>query len=155
MVEAAAFLALADVSLRLLRFRRTARLLGLRSRAGPADEPSGPGTPLEAAPEAAVRCGWAVRATAARMPAGGACLAQALACSAMVARRGMATTVHLGMARGHANGVEGLEAHAWTRCGAAVLTGAPHHDRYTPVAAFDAGPRTRPANRVAAGVDAR
>lgn len=134
LVEAGIFVTLAEVSLKLLPFRRTARLFGLRenrSSAAPGNTPPG-----GRVPDAAARSAWAVERAATRTPLPGRCLAQALAGSAMLGRRRIPTTVHLGVAK-DPRGTGAMGAHAWLRCGGAVLTGASGYEHFTPVAAFD------------------
>jgi hypothetical protein len=70
------------------------------------------------------------------MPLDATCLTQALAGSAMLARRRIATTIQLGVSKS-ADGTDGMIAHAWLRCGDELLTGADGHERFTPVAALD------------------
>ena len=55
------------------------------------------------------------------------CLRRTLALQRMLARRQIATTLHLGVRRGDGR----LEAHAWLSCGGRVLNDAPDvHERY-------------------------
>lgn len=137
LLEAVVFLALARASVRLLPFQKTMRLFGLRPAAG-SGEPS-----VSSEPEAVQRATWAVRAAAARVPSVGNCLAQALAGSAMLRRRGIATVVQLGVAIA-GSAPPGMAAHAWLRCGSSVLTGGIGSGSFTPVAAFDVGTGRRP-----------
>jgi Transglutaminase-like superfamily len=64
------------------------------------------------------------------------CLQQAFAALLMLRRRGLAATVHLGVAR-EASGSD-LRAHAWSRCGDVPVTGEAAARDFTPVAAFAA-----------------
>jgi hypothetical protein len=150
LIEAAIVLGIARASTRLLPFHRTAALFGLqlrRSETAAAARPSpvgaAPGLPVEAK-----RPAWAVSAVAARVPVAGTCLTQALAGSAILGRRGIATTVHLGVAIDPRD-AERLTAHAWLRCGDAIVTGAAGSDRFTPLAAFAVRPaRQAPTPRL-------
>lgn len=83
----------------------------------------------------AVRVGWAVRAAAARAPWVSTCLAQGLAAMAMLRRRGIDATLYLAVAQG-VRPAQTFAAHAWLRCGAAVLTGADERHRFTVISTF-------------------
>ena len=59
----------------------------------------------------------------------------------MLRRRGLAATVHLGLARESGTGASSaraLAAHAWSRCGAVPVTGVEAADGFVPVASFAA-----------------
>lgn len=75
---------------------------------------------------------------ASRLPLSGrdSCLAQAIAAQAMLRRRGIASTVYLGLAR---EARYGLGAHAWVRSGGMILTGRAGHRRFHVVATFATG----------------
>lgn len=133
LIEAVIVIAIARASVRVLPFHRTAALFGLQ------ENRSGTPAAAPALPAAAVRPAWAVRAAAARLPIAGTCLAQALAGSAILGRRGLATTVHLGVANDPLH-PERLIAHAWLCCGDTIVTGAAGAGRYTPLAAFAVRP---------------
>ena len=87
--------------------------------------------------EKASQIGWAVRAVASRTPWTSTCLMQSLAGAVLLRRRGLGSTVHLGVAR--ASSTAALEAHSWLICGDQVLTGAAGRERFTSVAAYFAG----------------
>lgn len=72
--------------------------------------------------------GWAVRAAAPKTPWKSACLVQALAGKWMLARRGLRSTIHLGVAK-DSDGT--LQAHAWLCAGDRVLTGGAQMRRFT------------------------
>lgn len=63
---------------------------------------------------------WAVAAAARRLPAGATCLTQALACNAMLRRRGYATRLRIGAAR---EGTGRIAAHAWVEMDDRVVMG--------------------------------
>lgn len=84
------------------------------------------------AAEDRARVGWAV-ASAARFVPGATCLPQAMAAQAMLARRGIASTIQTGFDRTDAKGVEG---HAWLVCDGDVVVGDIGLDRFVPVASF-------------------
>lgn len=71
---------------------------------------------------------WAVEAVAPRLLPARPCLPQALAARALLARRGVATTFHIGVA---ATPAAGLQAHAWLeRDGQVLVGGADAPTRY-------------------------
>lgn len=76
---------------------------------------------------------WAVNAAARHTWWTSNCLPRAMTAHRMLSRRGLPTTVYLGAAK---EDPETMIAHAWLRCGKALLTGGPGHRRYTVVATF-------------------
>ncbi len=127
MAEALLALAVARAAMALLPFRRIASWLGT----------PGAETPATASADqihAAQEIGWAVGTLARRIPWDGRCLAQALAASAMLRRRGLEGTVSFGArASGSTQTSDtpvspAFEAHAWLRVGDCIVTGgAAHH----------------------------
>lgn len=79
--------------------------------------------------------GQAVRSAANNTPWESVCLPQAVAGQWMLKRRRIAATLYLGVAKKE-NKAEKLAAHAWLRCGDAILTGGPGHRQFTVVAMF-------------------
>jgi hypothetical protein len=79
---------------------------------------------------------WAVGA-AGRLVPRTTCLARALAAQALLARRGHASELRLGVAGG-AGRV--FEAHAWLERDGRVLIGGPVDERYVPLPAVDSRP---------------
>ncbi len=120
LAEALAALALARISMAILPFRRIAAWLGT----------PGIETPLSADDSQVTTArdiGWAVACVARRVPWDGRCLAQAIAASAMLRRRGLQGTVNFGAERG---GSKELIAHAWLRFGPCIVTGGQGHERF-------------------------
>lgn len=78
--------------------------------------------------------GWAVIIASRNLPGEYACLPQALAAQLMLKKRGIPTTLYLGAAFNPTK--DGLRAHAWTRAGTEIVTGAPQHLEYRVVASF-------------------
>lgn len=74
--------------------------------------------------------GWAVRAAAPKTPWKSACLAQALAGRWMLGRRGLDSSIRLGVAK-DADG--NLQAHAWLCAGDTILTGGAQARRFKPI----------------------
>lgn len=61
------------------------------------------------------------------------CLTQALAAKAMLRRRGLRSTMYLGLTR---PGDSTFSAHAWLRCGQSIVTGAEGRERFAVIAMF-------------------
>lgn len=123
-VEAAVSLLVVRLAFGLLPFASALRLL----RVAPGEN----GTGRVAASEA-VEIGRAVGRAARRVPFRALCLQQAFAALLMMRRRGLAATVHLGVARDDDGD---LKAHAWSRCGELPVTGVAAARGFVPVAAF-------------------
>ncbi len=123
LVEAAAWLAVARLAILALPFRRIAPRLGRAMNESPASEPR---------LELGRRVGWAISVASRYAPWRTRCLEQAVAAKAMLRRRGVASTLYLGLARRDAGG----EAHAWLRCGETILTGGAEVSGYAVVAKF-------------------
>ena len=124
--EALLALALARLAMALLPFRRVASWLGT----------PGADTPLEATADeiqSAEEVGWAVGALARRVPWDARCLAQALAGSAMLRRRGLEGTVSFGVRPGAS---AGFDAHAWLRFGPCFVTGGAGHEAFQAFTSF-------------------
>jgi hypothetical protein len=125
--EALLGLALARAAMFCLQFRRIAAWLGT------------PGAMSSDASEDEVRIaeevGWAVGVVARRVPWDGRCLAQALAATGMLRRRGLEGTVSFGA--GRAGAVESaFSAHAWLRVGSFIVTGGPSHEQFKTLTTF-------------------
>lgn len=87
-------------------------------------------------PETAIvarRVSWAIRSAARLTPWKSNCLAQAITAKRMLQRRGIGSTLYLGVNK---NEQGGLAAHAWVRCGQFWLTGGQGHQHYTVVSTF-------------------
>jgi transglutaminase-like putative cysteine protease len=127
--EALAALAIAQLAMASLPFRRIAAWLGT----------PGAETPATATAEemrVAQEIGWAVGVLARRVPWDGRCLAQALAATGMLRRRGLEGTVSFGARRGES---AGFDAHAWLRLGSCMVTGGPGHERFQIFTTFARG----------------
>jgi hypothetical protein len=83
------------------------------------------------------RCARAVR-LAARLVPFASCLTQALACQVLLARRGIASDLHLGVRPGRAGS---LLAHAWLTVDGAVVLGGDRRGLagFSPISRFSAG----------------
>lgn len=127
-LQAMVLLLIFKISIAILPFRKIAKAIRLMpGEATLKPEPD--------RPELAERIGWAVRASAGRMPSGSTCLAQALAGIILLRRNGLPGTLYLGVSK--AAGPSGtLLAHAWLRCGNLLLTGAGGHERFKIISTF-------------------
>jgi hypothetical protein len=126
LIEAVIAVPVAWLLLRLVPFKRIAAWLGKPGQESPTALPAGSvllGSEI----------GWAVRGAADRFPGEGLCLVQGLAAAAIARRRRLPTTLYLGVARSEK---EGLQAHAWVRCGDRVVTGRAGHQRFKIVERF-------------------
>lgn len=129
LLEALVWLGLARAAILVLPFRWLARHLGQYMHESPhADAESDPRTRPQL-----VRVSWAVREMSRYTPWQSACLAQAIAAKIMLRRRGIVSTLYLGLAKDDPGT---LLAHAWLRSGSMILTGGPGSQRYTVVATF-------------------
>ena len=117
--EAAWYLIFAQLAIRLLPFRWIAPRLG-SSGERPFEQTD---HQCRTATEAR-QVGWAITALARYFPWDAKCLAQAVAGKWMLQRRGLPSTLYLGVERVH-DGEKWLEAHAWLRCGTDIITGEP------------------------------
>jgi hypothetical protein len=77
--------------------------------------------------------GWAVGAAARHVP-GATCLAQALTAQALLALLGTTSTLHIGVSRRPAGG---LDAHAWVRCMGMTVVGGIGAAGYAPLLSLD------------------
>ncbi len=139
LLEATVWLALVRLALLTVPFRRIAPRLGTLQHESATAVPS-------PTVQSASRIGWAVRAMARRTPWESACLAQAISAKAMLRRRHIHSTLYLGVAK---NKTQPMQAHAWLRCGAAILTGAAGHEQYTILSSFAEATAVSPAATIA------
>lgn len=145
--EALLFLGVFRGAILLLPFRRITQIMGLTQNSTEQSATSASGS----GPGPAV-IGWAIQAAAARTPWESACLAQALTGVAMLARRGIASTLFLGVAR-DGIGAEAMKAHAWLRCGDLILTGAGGMEQYTAISSFSRPPASAAGRQSTSGTN--
>ena len=105
-------LGIARFAVLTLPFRWIARYLGRHQLEGAVSEPP-------AILAKAKRVAWAVSLMSRYTPWNSNCLAQAIAAKRLLRRQQVISTLYLGVARKN----EGLEAHAWLRCGEFFVTG--------------------------------
>lgn len=83
------------------------------------------------------RVGWAVRAASRFTPWQSTCLVQVLAAQQMLQERLLPGAFYIGAVPGAREaGAEGLDAHAWLKCGGRFITGEQGHERYAVVSVF-------------------
>lgn len=119
LAQAWVLLLLADLALRFLAFKRflaLSRTLALNGR----DEPA------VARPSSGARLAWLVEVAGRYSPINATCLKKAIVLSWLLERRGIATTLRIGVARRDG----ALIAHAWLEQGGEVLLGHPGSDEY-------------------------
>ncbi len=126
LVEASLWLGLARLAIRVLPFPRIACRLGEHMA-----ESSEADVLIRA--KCLQHISWAVSAMSHYLPWECKCLAQAIAGKKMLQRRGIGSTLYLGVAT---EGEKALTAHAWLRSGSMILTGARGKDRFTVVSTF-------------------
>ena len=127
-VEAYVLLGVTRVLVRFLPFRQLERLLGTRL----AESPTELG---DAERIVARRVVWAVRGVHRYTPWKSDCFPQALTAKLMLRRRGVASTLYLGVAFTQSRA--DLMAHAWLRCGGIYVGGGPEANRgFGAVASF-------------------
>jgi hypothetical protein len=124
LVEATVALSVAGLRLSVTSFARIASGLG-RHMDESADAVDA------AALKQAARVRWAVETVARHLPWKPVCLPQALAAKRMLQRRGIASTLYLGV-----DPAKQLDAHAWVRVGRMIVTGGPREDRFAVVSTF-------------------
>jgi hypothetical protein len=132
LMEAVACLLLARLALIFIPFPRIARRLG---NLVPPSDPRVLRAKESAAAEAllATDIGWAVTRAARYVPFKAVCLPQAPAARAMLKRRGVASVMHFGAAKGEDRP---LDAHAWLDAAGIEVTGYPVAKRFAEVACF-------------------
>jgi hypothetical protein len=83
--------------------------------------------------QAAEEIGWAVTRAARHVPFKAVCLPQAMAARVMLKRRGVASVMHFGAAKGE---TKPLDAHAWLDAAGVEVTGYPVAHAFTEIACF-------------------
>ena len=126
LAEGLCSLGAAWIALRLLPFKRLSAGWGAPGTESAATDPHADRRFVDG-------ISWAVRAAGRRTPWRSTCLVQALAARWMLRRRRIPSTIYFGLAKDEAGE---LEAHAWLRSGATVLTGGRGRRRFTVVSTF-------------------
>ena len=123
LVQAWTLFFLVELVLRLLPFTRVLALCAAVSRKKREFHP-------EAVPSVP-RLAWLVEIAGRYIPVAATCLNQALVLSWLLGRRGIAATLHIGVARN----AETLAAHAWLENNGQVIFGQPEQDGFTTLVA--------------------
>lgn len=133
LVEAAAWLLLARLSLLLISFPRLARRLG--TFVAPADARVARGKSASSGGDAclAEEIGWAVTRAARHVPFRAVCLPQAMAARIMLKRRGIGSVLHFGAAIGSQ---KPIDAHAWLDAAGVKVTGYPVAEKFAEIGCF-------------------
>ncbi len=126
LVETTAWLFISRLAVLLLPFRWVMRT------AGQQNAQSEEGIPAEKN-EVVEKVTWAIDAVRWATPWDSNCLARSLAGKRLLRKRGLASTLYLGVSKSDPNT---LIAHAWLRCGEYFITGTPGHEQFTVVATF-------------------
>lgn len=129
LLEAFVLTGAARLAVIVLPFKKLAAVMGKHTEESPvyADE---------TARDICNKVGWAVGLMSSHTPWQSKCFVQALAAQCMLKRRGISSTLYLGVAR---DGENRLIAHAWLRSGPDILTGGPERKQFTEVAHFAGG----------------
>ena len=127
-LEAFILLGIMRAAILLLTFQKITKILGLTQ--GTTSSLSGVNMTVD--PTA---IGWSIQAAAARTHWESACLAQALTGVIMLGRRGINSTLYLGVGKDQSD-KDTMAAHAWLRCGESILTGAGGVERYSAISSF-------------------
>lgn len=126
LLEAVFWLGLARLAILMLPFRWIAPLLGTNMAQTPPTAAAAPEDILD-------RISWALTTASRHLPWECKCLARAMAGKAMLRRRGLASTLYLGLAKD----VDAtLLAHAWLRCGNRIITGETEMAEFRTIATF-------------------
>lgn len=123
-VEAAVLLGIARVMIRRVRFEKLAPRLGRHMAVTPDGH-----SPEDRAIAREVR--WAVASAVRHVPFEAVCFPQAIAAMYMMRRRGIASTLYLGVNRDR-----DLDAHAWVRSGRTIITGGADSKDYRVISTF-------------------
>jgi hypothetical protein len=125
-LEAILWLGIAQLVIRLVRFRHIAPFLGKHMTESPQRI-------ALAHRHLAERISWAVKTASRHVPWESKCLAQAMAAKGMFKLRGIQSTIYLGLTK---EGEEQLAAHAWLRIGDVIVVGNRGNDRFTVISTF-------------------
>lgn len=125
-LEAFVRLGVARAAIRLVSGQRITGWMGERQYETPADM-----TATDVATAEAI--GRAITRASRYTPWSSVCLPQAMVAKAMLRRRGLTSTVYFGLSRASETS---MNAHAWTRSGPVIVTGAREAATHTRVACF-------------------
>lgn len=131
LAEAAGALVLAALAVQMLPFRTVVKAAGAGSRRARA------GAPVR--PDEIARVRWAIEASARRLPMRLVCFQKGLALHKLLQRRGVATSLHYGVAQ---DADRGLAAHVWVTYQGRPIIGGEEAPRFTCLATFPAAARS-------------
>jgi len=129
--EAVLHLLAARIALAIVPFPKLARRIG--RFVPPEEAPCLQETPTAQHVQHATDVGWAVTRAAHYLPFSAVCLPQAMAAHAMLRRRGVASVMHFGAAKGEE---KPLDAHAWLDAAGVEVTGYPVAENFVEIACF-------------------
>jgi hypothetical protein len=133
LIEAVTYLMAARLALIFIPFPRLARRLGtFVSPTDPRALKVRTGT-MPSETRLAEEVGWAVTRAARYVPFKAVCLPQAMAARVMLKRRGVASVMHFGAAKGTE---KPLDAHAWLDAAGVEVTGYPVAKNFAEIACF-------------------
>lgn len=132
-VEAVAWLWLSRLALIVIPFPRLARRLGKFVTPAVARALQTKSKRLQDDTRLAEEVGWAVTRSARYVPFKAVCLPQAMAARIMLKRRGVASVLHFGAAKGKE---KPLDAHAWLDAAGVEVTGYPVAKNFAEIACF-------------------
>lgn len=132
-LEAVAWLLLARLALLVIPFPRLARSLGTFVPPSDARALMAKATGTHEQVQRAEEIGWAVTRSARYVPFKAVCLPQAMAARIMLKRRGIASVMHFGAAKGKD---KPLDAHAWLDAAGVEVTGYPVAKSFADIACF-------------------
>jgi hypothetical protein len=133
LMEASFWLLVTRVALLVVPFPRLARRIG--DFVAPSDDRVTTASQLGSADDAqvAAEIGWATIAAARHVPFKAVCLPQAMAARIMRRRRGVASVLHFGAAKGKQ---KPIDAHAWLDAAGVEVTGYPVAAQFAEVGCF-------------------
>ncbi|OGO34204.1 MAG: hypothetical protein A2Z16_06080 [Chloroflexi bacterium RBG_16_54_18] len=126
LVETTIWLFIARLAVLILPFRWVMRTCGIQNHESPQTVASEKEPLVE-------RVTWAVDALRWATPWDSNCLARSIAGKRLLKRRGLTSTLYLGVAK---SDPKTLIAHSWLRCGQYFVSGAPEHEQFTVVSKF-------------------
>jgi len=132
-IEAATWLLLARLALVLIPFPKLARRLGTFVPPNDARAVQAKSKGAQQSVRLAEEVGWAVTRAARYVPFKAVCLPQAMAARIMLKRRGVASVLRFGAARGES---KPFDAHAWLDAAGVEVTGYPVANTFSEIACF-------------------
>ncbi|HZZ90826.1 MAG TPA: lasso peptide biosynthesis B2 protein [Caulobacteraceae bacterium] len=133
LIEAAFWLLAAKLALLAVPFPQLARRIG--KFVAPTDARVAERRQAASSSDAALaaQIGWATVRAARHVPFRAVCLPQAMAARIMLRRRGVASVLHFGAAKGRD---KPIDAHAWLDAAGVEVTGYPVSDQFAEIACF-------------------